>query len=231
MFLIFMQDIIPWVDDRFRTKAGPGNRLVLGASNGGNISLWIAMKHPEVFGKVAAYSSNIIDEIATTFAEGPFLNLDIYIDIGTYDIDVLIPMIHNFRDILDNRGYPFIFNEWNDGHSWGNWRAHIDNSLNYFFPPACGAGENSSSKPVDLKQNFPNPAGNYTTVSFSAPAGMEAELVLFDIKGELISVLWKGTIRDGNTKVIINTGKLKKGIYFYKLTVNRQVVLRKMIKN
>jgi enterochelin esterase family protein len=226
-----IEDIIPWVDDRFRTKAGPGNRLVLGASNGGNISLWIAMKHPEVFGKVAAYSSNIIDEIATTFAEGPFLNLDIYIDIGTYDIDVLIPMIHNFRDILDNRGYPFIFNEWNDGHSWGNWRAHIDNSLNYFFPPACGAGENSSSKPVDLKQNFPNPAGNYTTVSFSAPAGSEAELVLFDIKGKLISVLWKGTIRDGNTKVIINTGKLKKGIYFYKLTVNRQVVLRKMIKN
>ncbi len=224
-----VDDIIPWVDGRFRTKTEPANRLVLGASNGGNISLWIAMKHPEVFGKVAAYSSNVIDEIATTFADGPILNLDFYLDIGTYDIDVLIPMVHNFRDILDNRGYPFVFNEWNDGHSWGNWRAHIDNSLNYFFPPACGAGEIKEKAVIELKQNYPNPAGNSTTVSFYTPSVSEAELVLYDLKGSIIDILWEGKSSKGITKVNVNTAILQNGIYIYKLSAGNKTAVRKMI--
>ncbi len=225
-----VDDIIPWVDNRFRTKTEPENRLVLGASNGGNISLWIGMKHPEIFGKIAAYSSNVIDEISTTFAEGPILNLDLYIDIGTYDIDVLIPLVHNFRDILDERGYPYVFNEWNDGHSWGNWRAHIDNSLNYFFPPACGAGENRIDEAIVLKQNFPNPAGDRTTISFRAPAGSEARLTLYNLKGSIVNVLWKGKTSDENTNVNVSTKGLKAGIYFYQLKVDNRVLVKKMIK-
>ncbi len=224
-----VDDVIPWVDSRFRAKTEPENRLVLGASNGGNISLWIGMKHPEVFGNVAAYSSNIIDEIFTTFADGPYLDLNLYIDIGTYDIDVLIPMVHNFRDILEERDYLYVFEEWNDGHSWGNWRAHIDNSLNYFFPPACGTGENRNEGIVDLKHNYPNPAGNYTTISFRAPAGSEAELILYDMKGSIISVLWKGKTSNRITIVKVGTRNLKSGIYFYKLKVGSKFAVRKMI--
>jgi len=37
------------------------------------------------------------------------------------------------RDIMIQKGYPLLYKEVNEGHSWGNWRALIDEPLIYFF--------------------------------------------------------------------------------------------------
>ena len=114
-------DVMGWVDSKYRTLSDPQFRAMAGASDGGNISLWIGLNHPEAFGKIAAYSSNVITEISSTFLNSPALDLDIYLDIGKYDLSVLIPIVHDFRDILEIKGYNYLFYEWHEGHSWGSW--------------------------------------------------------------------------------------------------------------
>ncbi len=139
-------ELIPWVDSRYRTLPDPAHRATLGASNGGNIALWLGLHHSDLFGHVAAQSSNVETSISNGFQNDPRLDLTLYLDIGTYDIQVLIPMVRNLRQVVEAKGYAYEYHEYHEGHSWGNWRAHIDDALMLFFP----AGSNRRKGDVSL---------------------------------------------------------------------------------
>ena len=125
--------VMAGVDASYRTCRSPGARAIMGASNGGNISLWLGYHHPHVFGNVAAQSSNIEQSLSEEFQSGAKRNLKIYLDMGTYDIPILIRLVRNFLPNLESRGYPFVYREYHEGHSWGNWRARVKDALEYFF--------------------------------------------------------------------------------------------------
>ncbi|NQU67100.1 MAG: hypothetical protein HQ510_04070 [Candidatus Marinimicrobia bacterium] len=129
-----VEELLPWVDSRYRTIADPDYRATIGASNGGNIALWLAYDHPEVFGNVAAQSSNVQSSISQGFENGPVLDMEIYLDIGTYDIPILIPLVENLEAILNLQGYNYEYHVYHEGHSWGNWCAHMDDAFIRFFP-------------------------------------------------------------------------------------------------
>ena len=222
-------EVMGWVDNKYRTLTDPKFRAMAGASDGGNISLWIGMNHPEVFGKVAAYSSNVITEISSTFQNGPVLDLDIYLDIGTYDISILIPMVHDFRNILETKGYNYLFYEWHEGHSWGNWRAHIDNALQFFFPHTNSVNDLFVDSPIKLSQNYPNPASSYTTISFSGRVGSNGKLLLLDENGKIISIIWDGELVKENNEANFDVSRMKPGIYFCKLENEMKTVVKKLV--
>ena len=46
----------PWIDARYRTQGGRATTGVGGSSAGGHIALYAALRHPEVFGRVLAFS-------------------------------------------------------------------------------------------------------------------------------------------------------------------------------
>jgi enterochelin esterase family protein len=59
------------------------------------------------------------------------LPLKIYMSTGTiFDTQ---EKARQMRDILTEKNYPLLYKEVNEGHSWGNWRALIDEPLVYFF--------------------------------------------------------------------------------------------------
>jgi enterochelin esterase family protein len=37
------------------------------------------------------------------------------------------------KHALEEKGYDVAYSEFNQGHSWGNWRAHIDDMLVFFW--------------------------------------------------------------------------------------------------
>ncbi len=87
-----------------------------------------------------------------------------------------------------------------------------------------------------LHQNYPNPASLSTTFSFSIPANTKnAELKIYNIKGQLV----KTFIQESNEKGITDNFKwdckdkndriLSNGIYFYKLTADKQEIVKKML--
>ena len=124
-----VDDILPVLRARYRISSDPARSVVMGASNGGNISLYMAMTYPEIFGNVVAFSSNVLPSIAARYAESPRLPVRIYLDLGTYDIVQLIPKVRSLRRVLLQQGYDHRYAEFHDGHSWANWRSHLDDAL------------------------------------------------------------------------------------------------------
>ncbi len=134
-------ELMPALDSGYATSREPSKRAMFGVSDGGNIVLYIGLKHPEQFGKIAAQSSDVIQEISKGFSGGKKSATEFYLDIGTYDIPQLVPMVRGLRDILKSKGYRYTYHEWHEGHSWCNWRNHLHEPLVQFFPAAEGAGK------------------------------------------------------------------------------------------
>ena len=54
-----LDELVPFVDACFRTRAASGQRAVLGKSSGGYGALIQAMRHPDVFGLAASHSGDL----------------------------------------------------------------------------------------------------------------------------------------------------------------------------
>ena len=87
-----------------------------------------------------------------------------------------------------------------------------------------------------LQQNYPNPTSLSTTFSFSIPANTNiVELKIYNLKGQLVKTFQPDTINRGTTNEITwdckdDNGKtLSNGIYFYKLTADKNEIVKKMI--
>jgi enterochelin esterase family protein len=128
-----VNEVMSAVDATYRTRRSPSARAVLGASNGGNISLWLGYNYPHVFGNIGAQSSNIASSLSQSFQSRAKLDSKLYLDLGTYDIPALIRLVRSFTAVLQGKEYPFRYREYHEGHSWGSWRAHLKDALEYFF--------------------------------------------------------------------------------------------------
>jgi len=221
-----VNELMPVIDNRYKTSRDPSLRAIAGASDGGNISLYIGMKHPEMFGKIAAQSSDVQTVISNTFANGPKLNLDLYLDIGTYDLAVLIPMVHYLRDILKSKGYPFQFQEWHEGHSWGNWKGHLRLPLMRFFPYTTGMNETVPQDDFRLGPVTPNPFYGTTSIPFSAPSGTSVVLSVADLTGKTVATPFSGVV-SGSNQVVDYHHRQAAGVYI--LTMRGTGIVRKSV--
>ncbi len=59
-----VKELMPVIDKKYSTSKNPSKRATFGISEGGNIALYIGMKHPETFGKIAAISSDVQNVIS-----------------------------------------------------------------------------------------------------------------------------------------------------------------------
>jgi enterochelin esterase family protein len=228
-FIIY--EVVPWVDTKYRTIPSPDKRAVMGASNGGNISLWLALNHSAVFGNVAAQSSNIQSSISSGFQIAPLLNLKFYMDIGTYDIPILIQLVHSFIPILQSKGYVYQYEIYHEGHSWGNWRAHIDNALIMFFPGSASALRTSLKSPQGylLSQNYPNPFNPSTTIVFYLTKTRQATLKIFNILGEEVVTLISDRLSTGSYAYEWDASEFASGVYLYRLQAGEYIETRRMV--
>ncbi len=232
-----VNEIMPWVDRRYRTRSEPAARAVMGASDGGNISLWIGLNHPEVFGNVAAQSSKVEANVHTGFQNSPKLDLKLYLDLGTYDIPELLPRVRNFIPVLESKGYDVHYLEFHEGHGWGNWRAHIDNALEMFFPSMATEMEDNYSLPqsFQLLQNYPNPFNPATTITFSISRSAAMRLQIYNTRGQIAQTLLNQHLPPGTYSVVWDgqddRGRPRaSGVYLYQLIVDGRVVdTRKLI--
>ena len=229
LFTAFIVDeLMPVIDQKYSTSKDPHKRATLGASNGGNITLYLGMKHPETFGKIAAQSSNIEEIISNTYQSEAKMDIELYLDIGTYDISVLIPLVNNFVQIIQNKNYVYQSKVWHEGHSWGNWKGHLRYVLMQFFPPGTGLFENPVPDKIRLYQNFPNPFSSQTRIDFKAPVSSFVELTVYDVTGKMIQSLYNKMVSIENNSISFTNPKLADGVYFYSLRVNNIVLSRKM---
>ncbi len=133
---MIVKELVPYIDSHYRTIDKPDKRCIMGASLGGLISVYICYHYPQIIGLCASQSGAFwVDDnrIINLLFNGERKNISFYLDWGSYE-----PSIQKANKLLlstlNKKEYFVKTNEFHEGHSWGNWRAHIDNILIQFFP-------------------------------------------------------------------------------------------------
>jgi len=226
-----VEELLPFVDDAYNTCSDPEHRGTAGASNGGNISLWLAVTYPDAFGLVCGQSPNVQESISDSLTANADLGLKFYVDIGTYDINVLIPLTENLVEILESQNYPLFHQVHHDGHSWGNWRAHFDEALEYLYPSSVAVPPQGRPVPaaVGLVECFPNPFNTTTTISFELIQAGLVDLQVYDTTGRLVQTLANGQLDIGKHEFVFDATGLASGTYWVQVVASHQSQLIKMI--
>lgn len=135
-------DVVNFIDKTYRTKADKKNRAIAGLSMGGFHSLHISKQYPDMFDYIGLFSAAIMPDskvnspiyddfdakLQTQFAKNPALY---WIAIG--DKDFLYQANADYRKMLDEKGYKYIYRESPDGHIWKNWRIYLTEFLPQLF--------------------------------------------------------------------------------------------------
>jgi enterochelin esterase family protein len=133
----FVEELVPYIDSNYATRATPDQRAVIGDSYGGNISAIIAFSRPEVFGNCGIHSGAFQPNNFNTnqlVMDGKKKEIKVASVWGTYEGASLPANMRQVRDYLVEMEYDIFWKELPEGHSWGLWRATTDDMLIFFFP-------------------------------------------------------------------------------------------------
>ena len=78
-----------------------------------------------------------------------------------------------------------------------------------------------------LKQNYPNPFSDYTTISFSSDGGV-VSIEIYDAEGRRVRTVTNRQYDRGQHEITIERGSMAPGIYFCKLVNGRNKSSRQM---
>lgn len=169
--------------------------------------------------------------------------------IGTND---LADLNGKFDEVLEKGGvyhlmcHPNVM-EWSKGYPWAHLE-HISNKgnvwyvslghlylyhlaqTNYVNLNIVNVAENNKVPAgIALHQNYPNPFNPVTTIEYSIPNKAHVNLTVFSILGQKVKTIVDGIKSPGNYSIKFNAENLNSGMYLYKLQVNSNSFVNKMI--
>lgn len=141
---MIVEELKPFIDSTYRTLAGRDNTGLGGSSLGGLVSLYLGLKHSEVFGKLAIISPSawwdhrmIIREVESLESKP---ELRIWLDIGTAEGEA-VSALPALRDALLDKGWELgedlkYFEAPDAVHTEDAWAERVDPVLRFLFPKA-----------------------------------------------------------------------------------------------
>jgi hypothetical protein len=82
---------------------------------------------------------------------------------------------------------------------------------------------------VSLFQNQPNPAKNFTAISYSLKTPSMVTLNVYDVTGRTIMSVNEGSKNSGNHNLRIDTRAMQAGVYYYSLNAGGTVISKRMV--
>lgn len=144
---VLMQEVIPMIDEKFRTLPNRESRAIAGLSMGANQTMRIAMNHPEAFAYYGGFSgtSNYpstepLD--ADTFLGGKFKDgkaingqfKSFFLGLGTSEPAPFPSVVKAFRQMLDKQGIKYTYYESPEtAHEWLTWRRALHQYAQLLF--------------------------------------------------------------------------------------------------
>lgn len=225
------ETVVPYIDSAYKTYPHAQYRLTMGASFGGNISAIIAYKYPEVFGNTGWHSPALWPnegEAGSYYYAGEKKDVKMYFNAGTYEF--LGVDWFSFTEGLTNKGYDFDWKLFHEGHSWGLWRATIDDILTYFFPPGTTPlGIDEPSKALNSCSLYPNPTNSHVVIEATVKTKGTFWIDIYNQLGQLKSTSNEENGSSGKVKFEMDVGNLSSGVYFYILRGVSEIKGGKMI--
>ncbi len=231
--LFFVNELVPYIDNTYKTIPSSDKRLVMGDSFGGNISALISYNYPEVFGLCGLHSGAFWPnnyEVYNLIINGPIKNIKWSAVWGTYES--LFSNMRSFRDFLISNQYEIDWLERPEGHSWGLWRASIDRILEFFFPNSSSDVIHSNELVINqyrLFQNYPNPFNPRTVINYQLPKSCFVTLKVYDVIGKEVATLVNKEQNAGSFTTEFNPTGLASGVYYYQLKADEFIDTKQMI--
>ncbi len=137
-----MERVLPLAREHLNlveTGVLPGSFGIMGASMGGLMALYSALRLPQIFSHVLSQSGGFwrgkVNSIVFDLVEKwETLPLDIWMDVGRYDFSDLLESNRYLFKSLHSRGYPVVYREYPGGHNYPAWRDEVWRGLEYLFP-------------------------------------------------------------------------------------------------
>lgn len=138
----FAEEMLPYVEERYPVRRERRERLLVGDSLGGTVSLHLALRYPELWNRVLSLSGAFYGAsqgIASKQADLSWLQLYQYVglqetefetDTGVYDF---VKLNRDMYAILSDRGADIQYIEKDGKHQWGSWQREIPDGLNHFL--------------------------------------------------------------------------------------------------
>lgn len=121
------EELLPWVKNSCNISNNPEQTLIGGFSAGGVSASYAALLHPEIFGKVlsqsgafywASSTSSTKENILELYKKEDKLPVEFYLSIGEFEkFEEHLGANLSFYDILKNKGYNVIYEEFKGGHT------------------------------------------------------------------------------------------------------------------
>jgi enterochelin esterase-like enzyme len=138
-----IKDLMPQVEQDFRTISKASDRAMAGLSMGGSHTLRHGLTHPELFHYVGVFSmglgmnnnpADVADyeqRNAAALARAAKQMKLVYYGMGKDDF--LYGTVVPTRALLDRQGIKHVYNESTGGHTWINWRRYLQDFLPRLF--------------------------------------------------------------------------------------------------
>jgi enterochelin esterase-like enzyme len=136
------EELIPLLDETYRTLARAEARGVMGAGSAAATSIYAVFDRPGVFGRLATQSlfmRDLGDDVHELIEAGNGRQLVLYLEWSRHDIQS-IPRIDaraeskKVAEALERNGYDPVTHEAVGGSGWGGWRQRTDRVLESLFP-------------------------------------------------------------------------------------------------
>ena len=130
-----VQELIPWVDQHYRTRPERSYRAIGGLSRGAAWAVHTGFVHYEHFSNVGAHSLPLFaadnGNLNTWLTEIPAADLPaFFIDIGRGDPERISAQA--FADLLDEYQIPHTWYLFNGNHTEAYWSAHLESYLRWY---------------------------------------------------------------------------------------------------
>ena len=84
-------------------------------------------------------------------------------------------------------------------------------------------------KQFELFQNYPNPFNPTTTIRYGLPKESKVKIVVFNILGEVVTMLVDDLQEAGNYEVKFDASRMASGIYIYRIQAREFIKTKKMV--
>ena len=137
------EELKPYIDRHYRTRTDAAHTGLGGSSLGGLVALWLGLRYPQTFGRLACLSTSawwddraVVRQIR---ALPDRLPLRVWLDIGTAEDADSVAAVRDLRDALAAKGWQsgkdlFYFEAPGAQHNEAAWAARVGPMLTFLFP-------------------------------------------------------------------------------------------------
>jgi predicted alpha/beta superfamily hydrolase len=140
---LLVEELKPFIDSHYRTKTGAGDTGLGGSSLGGLVTMYLGLRYPEVFGKLAVVSPSVWWDrrriVSDVKALASKTQARVWLDMGTDEGPNAIGDARRLRDALVSKGWSLggdlsYFEAQGAKHSEAAWALRVDPMLRFLFP-------------------------------------------------------------------------------------------------